>query len=159
MLIHELSRAECCGVLQRNSVGRLGYARFDQPYVVPIHFSFDADRNCIYGFSMIGEKVECMRRNPRVCLDVEEIVDKNHWSTVLVVGRYREIHRDPREAEALRRAEQLFRDRDEWWLPGAAKLASKEHEHAVIYRISIDRLTGRRAARGRSEAPALAVTA
>jgi nitroimidazol reductase NimA-like FMN-containing flavoprotein (pyridoxamine 5'-phosphate oxidase superfamily) len=159
VLIHELNRAECFALLQRNNVGRLGYARFEQPQIVPIHFSFDADRNYVYGFSTVGEKVESMRRNPRVCLEVDEIVDKNHWSTVLVVGRYREIHRDPREAEALRRAEQLFRDRAEWWLPGAAKLASKEHEHAVIYRISIDRVTGRRAARGRSEAPALAATA
>src|SRR5687767_4324701 len=118
MLIHELNRAECFALLQRNSVGRLGYARFEQPHIVPIHFSFDADRNYVYGFSTVGEKVDSMRRNPRVCLEVDEIVDKNHWTTVLVVGRYREIHRDPREAEALRRAEQLFRDRDEWWLPG-----------------------------------------
>jgi uncharacterized protein len=148
MLIHELNRAECLEILQRNSLGRLGYARFDQPYIVPIHFSFDPERNSIYGFSTIGEKVACMRRNPRVCLEVEEIVDKNHWATVLVVGRYREIQRHAREADARRRAEELFRARHEWWLPATAKLGSKEHEHAVIYRISIDRLTGRRAGRG-----------
>lgn len=159
MLIHELNRAECSAVLQRNSLGRLGYAHFDQPYVVPIHFSFDADRNCIYGFSTIGQKVECMRRNPRVCLEIDEIVDKNNWTTVLVVGRYRELHRDPREAEALRRVDQLFEERHEWWLPGAAKLETKEHEHAVIYRISIDRLTGRRATRNGQRAPVLAATA
>lgn len=159
MLIHELDQAECSAVLQRNSLGRLGYARFDQPYIVPIHFSFDPDRSNVYGFSTIGEKVECMRRNPRVCLEIDEIVDKNHWTTVLVVGRYREIHRDPREADARRRAEQLFSERNEWWLPGAAKLASQEHEHAVIFRISIDRLTGRRAARGQEHAQALAATA
>jgi uncharacterized protein len=156
MLIHELSEEECFDILQRNSVGRLGYAHFNQPYIVPIHFSFDADRNCIYGFSTIGEKIERMRSNPRVCLEVDEIVDKNHWNTVLVVGRYREIHRDPPEAEALRRAEQLFNERREWWLPGAGKLGSKEPEHAVIYRITIDRLTGRRAARDEREAAVLA---
>jgi nitroimidazol reductase NimA-like FMN-containing flavoprotein (pyridoxamine 5'-phosphate oxidase superfamily) len=142
-----MTLAECSIVLQRNSVGRLGYARFDQPYVVPIYFSFDADRNCIYVFSTIGEKVECMRQNPKVCLAADEIVDKDHWTSVLAVGRYREIHRDPREAEARRRAEQLFQERREWWLPGAAKLGAKEHEHAVVFQISIDRLTGRRAAR------------
>jgi uncharacterized protein len=148
MLIHELNHAECSAVLQRNSSGRLGYARFDQPFIVPIQFSFDPERNCIYAFSTIGEKVNCMRRNPKVCLEVDEIADKNHWTSVLVVGRYGEIHRDPREADARRRAEQLLSERDEWWLPGAAKLGSKEHEHAVFFRISIDRLTGRRAARG-----------
>lgn len=150
MVIHELNRAECLGVLERNSLGRLGYARFDQPYIVPIHFSYDPERNLIYGFSMLGDKVECMRRNPKVCLEVDEIADKDHWTSVLVVGRYREVHRDPREAEARRRAEALFQQRAEWWLPGAAKLDSKEPEHAVIYRISLDRVTGRRAARGRN---------
>jgi nitroimidazol reductase NimA-like FMN-containing flavoprotein (pyridoxamine 5'-phosphate oxidase superfamily) len=147
MLIHELTRAECLVFLQRNSLGRLGYARFDQPYIVPIYFSLDTDRNCVYGFSTIGEKVDFMRQNPRACLEVDEIVDKNHWISVLAVGRYREIHRDPHEVDARSRAERLFRERPEWWLPGAAKLGAKEHEHAVIYRISIDRLTGRRADR------------
>jgi uncharacterized protein len=147
MVIHDLTQSECAAVLQRNSLGRLGYARFDQPYIVPVHFSFDDERNLIYGFSMLGEKVEWMRRNPKVCLEVDEIVDKDHWTTVLVVGRYREIHRDPREGESRRRAEDLLRKRSEWWLPGAAKLGSKEGEHAVIYRISLDKVSGRRAAR------------
>jgi nitroimidazol reductase NimA-like FMN-containing flavoprotein (pyridoxamine 5'-phosphate oxidase superfamily) len=147
MVIHELSRTECAAVLQRNSLGRLGYARFDQPYIVPVHYSFDPERNLIYAFSMVGEKVECMRRNPKVCFEVDEIADKDHWTSVLVVGRYREIHRDPREVESRRRAEQLFQQRPEWWMPGAAKLDSREAEHAVIYRISLDKVTGRRAAR------------
>jgi nitroimidazol reductase NimA-like FMN-containing flavoprotein (pyridoxamine 5'-phosphate oxidase superfamily) len=159
MLVHELNSTECSALLQRNSLGRLGYAYFDQPYIVPIHFSFDADLNCVYGFSTIGQKVEQMRRNPRVCLEVDEIVDKNNWTTVLVVGRYCEIHRDPREAEALRRAQRLFQERHEWWLPGTAKLGSKEHEHAVIYRISIDQLTGRRAARDDRQTSVLAAMA
>jgi uncharacterized protein len=145
MLVHELSRVECSTVLRRNSVGRLGYARFNQPYIVPIHFSFDSERTCIYGFSTIGQKVECMRRNPRVCLQVDEIVDQSHWTSVLVVGRYREIHRDPQEAAARQRAELLFSERHEWWLPGVAKLGAQEHDSVVIYRISIDHLTGRRA--------------
>ena len=36
-----------------------------------------------------------MRENPKVCLEVEEIGDKSHWTTVLVIGRYEEIHQDP----------------------------------------------------------------
>ena len=47
------------------------------------------------------------------------------------------------------RAGELFGQRREWWLPGAAKTQSGEHEHVVIYRIQIDRLTGRRATRDR----------
>jgi nitroimidazol reductase NimA-like FMN-containing flavoprotein (pyridoxamine 5'-phosphate oxidase superfamily) len=146
MVIHELSHAECLAVLERNTVGRLGYAHIAQPYIVPIHYSYDGELKCAYSFSMLGEKVECMRRNPKVCLAVDEIVDSRHWTTVLVVGRYKEIHRDPAEAEARSRAEQLFQNRAEWWLPAAAKVGPREREHAVIYRISLDQMTGRRAA-------------
>jgi nitroimidazol reductase NimA-like FMN-containing flavoprotein (pyridoxamine 5'-phosphate oxidase superfamily) len=149
MLIHELDLKECAAVLSRNDVGRLGCARYDQPYIVPIHFSFDEERNCLYAFSTIGQKIAWMRENPKVCLEVEEVGDKSHWTTVLVIGRYEEIHQDPTEGEARRRAEELFQERREWWLPGAAKVKSGEHPDVVVYRIQIDRLTGRRAARDR----------
>ena len=149
MRVHELNPDECGAVLSRNNLARLGCARYDQPYIVPIHFSFDAERNCVYAFSAIGQKIEWMRENPKVCLEVEEIGDGSHWTTVLVIGRYEEIHQEPSESEARRRAERLFQQRREWWLPGAAKLESGEHPEVVVYRLQIDRLTGRRAARDR----------
>jgi nitroimidazol reductase NimA-like FMN-containing flavoprotein (pyridoxamine 5'-phosphate oxidase superfamily) len=149
MLIHELSPDDCAEVLSRNHLGRLACSRHDQPYIVPILFSFDAERNCLYAFSTIGQKIAWMRENPQVCLEVEEIGDQSHWLTVLVIGRYEEIHQDPKETAARKRADELFRQRREWWLPGAAKAQSGEHEHVVIYRIQIDRLTGRRATRDR----------
>jgi nitroimidazol reductase NimA-like FMN-containing flavoprotein (pyridoxamine 5'-phosphate oxidase superfamily) len=147
MLIHELDTTECAAVLQRTTLGRLGCAHDDQPYVVPIYFSYDTDLHCLYGFSSIGQKVNWMRQNPKVCLEVDEIEDKNHWKSVLVVGRYEEIHEDPHEADARRRAERLFQERQKWWLPAAATVSSKPREHAVMFRITIDRLTGRRADR------------
>ena len=147
MLIHELSPDECAEVLTRTQLGRLGCSRFDQPYVVPIHFSFDPERQCAYAFSAIGQKIDWMRTNPKVCLEVEELHDKNHWTTVVVTGRYEEIHQAPEEADARRRAERLFQQRPEWWLPATAKVQSGEHHHIVVFRIKIERMTGRRAAR------------
>ena len=147
MLIHELNPHECLEVLGRTHLGRLGCARFDQPYIVPVHYAFDAERQCVYGFSMIGKKIEWMRENPKVCLEVEDVADKDHWTTVLVTGRYEEIPRAPEGIEASERAEQLFQKRQEWWLPAAGKVPSREHHDVVLYRIQIDRLTGRRASR------------
>jgi len=144
MLIHALNPHECREVLGRSDLGRLGCARFDQPYVVPIHFSFDSDRDCVYAFSTVGQKILWMRENPKVCLEVEEIRDKDHWTTVLAIGRYQEIHQSPEEAEARRRAEQLFLQRRGWWLPAAAKVTGHEHPDVVVFRVQIDRLTGRR---------------
>ena len=149
MLIHELTREQCCEVLGRAELGRLACSRFDQPYVVPIHFSFDPDSDCIYAFSTVGQKVQWMRENPKVCLEVEDIDDKNSWTTVVVIGRYDEIHQSPGEAEARERAEQLFAARPGWWLPAAAKIPGRDRHDVVVCRLQIERLTGRRTARRR----------
>lgn len=146
MLIHELSGAECAALLQRVRVGRLACAREGQPYVVPVHFSFDPERRCVYSFSTVGQKIRWMRENPLVCLEVEEISDKDHWQTVLAFGRYEELDDAPDGADARQRAQERFEARKEWWLPAAAKLSSGEERPAVVlYRLRIDRLTGRRA--------------
>jgi len=144
MRIHELTPDECTAALNRLHLGRLACSHADQPYVVPIHFSFDAERKCVYSFATIGQKVRWMRENPKVCLEVDEIVDRDHWTSIVIVGRYEEIHNAPHEAEARRRAEQLFQQRAEWWLPAAAKVASTERPDVVVYRIQIERMTGRR---------------
>jgi len=150
MLIHELNPRECAEVLARNHLGRLACARLDQPYIVPIHFSFDAEKNCVYALSTVGQKVDWMRQNPKVCLEVDEIDDKDHWTTVLVAGWYEEIHRAPEHDDARHRAEELFQQRRESWLPAAAKTTATEPHKIVAYRIHIDRVTGRRAIRDRA---------
>lgn len=61
---------------------------------------------------------------------------------MLAFGRYEEIHQNPQEAEARRRAEQLFVQRRDWWLPAAGRVEGREHPDEVVYRIQIDRLTG-----------------
>jgi len=91
-----------------------------------------------------------MRENPKVCLEIEDITDKDHWTTVVAFGRYQEIHQAPEEADARRRAERLFQERREWWLPAAGRLSSGERHEMVVYRIQIEQVTGRRAARDRT---------
>jgi nitroimidazol reductase NimA-like FMN-containing flavoprotein (pyridoxamine 5'-phosphate oxidase superfamily) len=114
---------------------------------VPIHFSFDADRKCLYGFSAVGQKVTWMRENPRVCVEVSDISDKNRWMTVLVFGRYEEIQESTEYADTRKRVWDLFQQRSEWWLPAAAKLGGRESAAVVIYQIHVDRLSGRSASR------------
>lgn len=147
MQIQELTADECVDVLSRNELGRLACARFDQPYVVPVFFAHDAERSSLYALSMLGQKVQWMRENPKVCLEVEDIKDKIHWTTILVFGRYQELDRTPAHKDARARAEQAFLLRHQSWLPAAAHVPSHQHEHMVVYSILIDRLTGRRASR------------
>jgi nitroimidazol reductase NimA-like FMN-containing flavoprotein (pyridoxamine 5'-phosphate oxidase superfamily) len=103
-------------------------------------------------FSTVGQKIDWMRQNPKVCVEIEDVADKNHWTTVLAFVRYEEMGDSPVDRAAHKAAEQLFSKRPEWWLPAAAKVGSHEHHAMVIYRIQIDRMTGRRASRDRAPA-------
>ena len=150
MLIHELTPAECRDVLSRTTVARLACSRAEQPYVVPVSFVYDTDSNCLFGFSTIGKKVDWMRENPKVCVEVEEVADRFHWTTIVIFGRYDEIGDSSAHTDVRERARALFATRAEWWLPGAAKVNPHEHSDVVIYRIHVDTITGRRAARDRS---------
>jgi uncharacterized protein len=145
MVIHDLTPAQCRELLARTHLGRLACAKADQPYITPIFFHYDGDEDAVYGFSTLGQKIDWMRGNPKVCVEVEEVVSQFNWTTVLVFGRYEEIH----EAGAVRdRVKALVAQHPNWWLPGAAKLTgSPEHHVPVVYRIRVDRLSGRRATR------------
>ena len=70
MIIKELTRQECAAILLESHLGHLACVNDNRPYVVPITFAF-AD-NHIYSFSMVGQKVEWMRKNPQVCLQVDD---------------------------------------------------------------------------------------
>jgi nitroimidazol reductase NimA-like FMN-containing flavoprotein (pyridoxamine 5'-phosphate oxidase superfamily) len=143
MLIHELSVSQCERLLERNQLARLACALSDQPYIVPISFTFAPQENCLYGFASVGQKIEWMRSNPKVCITVDEIIDRFHWTTVVVIGRYEEIA--PQDVTARRRAQHLLQRRPQWWLPAAAESADEPQGGAVFFRIHIGDVTGRRA--------------
>lgn len=148
MLIHELTPAECREVLGRATYGRLGCSRHDQPYVVPFVFQFDPSGTCLYSISTVGQKIHWMRENPKVCVEVDEVVDQLRWMSVLAMGRYEEIHDAQHDQDLRRQADDLFKHRSNWWLPALGKLASgEERPSPVVFRIVIDKLTGRRAAK------------
>jgi hypothetical protein len=151
--IHELTAADCLALLQRAPFARLGCAYLAQPYIVPIQLAVDADTGHLYGFSLVGQKITWMRRNPKVCVEVDEVVDKDRWATTVVTGRYEEIGLGAAHAETRRRAETLLQQRHEWWLPGAAETSAGERGEAVLFRIVVDTMTGRRAARSAPAPP------
>jgi nitroimidazol reductase NimA-like FMN-containing flavoprotein (pyridoxamine 5'-phosphate oxidase superfamily) len=148
MIIHELTGPECREVLGRASLGRLACCRGEQPYVVPVFLYFDGEGDCLYGFAAVGQKIDWMRSNPRVCVEMDDVADQTHWTTILVFGRFQEVGDTAPDDIARRRALHLFQQRPNWWLPGIAKReGGSEHHAPVIYRIQIERVSGRRASR------------
>jgi uncharacterized protein len=82
--VKELSNGEIAQLLERTGYGHLACSRENEPYIVPVHFAYDgAD---IYIYTTEGKKFEIIKANPRVCLQVEEVSDNEHWLSVIVDG-------------------------------------------------------------------------
>jgi uncharacterized protein len=91
MVINEMTEKECTEILSRTSLGRLGCALDNQPYVVPITFAYDGGD--FFVLSTFGEKIEWMRSNPKVCVQVDEILSRDQWVSVIANGRYQQFIR------------------------------------------------------------------
>jgi nitroimidazol reductase NimA-like FMN-containing flavoprotein (pyridoxamine 5'-phosphate oxidase superfamily) len=149
MLVKEMTLEECYRALKSTRLGRLGCAHADQPYVVPIFFAYDGAHlysSNIYCFSTIGLKIEWMRTNPLVCLEIDDVKNASDWMSVVVLGHYQELL-DTAEYQVTRRhAYDLLSERALWWEPAAVPGGHGDHEQSfsLIYRIFIDHLSGRR---------------
>ena len=89
MLIRELGRQESLDLLARSRLGRLACARGAIPYIVPLYFAYDDEY--LYSFSTFGEKIEWMRDNPNVCVEVDEMVSPQQWVSVVIFGQFEEM--------------------------------------------------------------------
>jgi nitroimidazol reductase NimA-like FMN-containing flavoprotein (pyridoxamine 5'-phosphate oxidase superfamily) len=146
MFIHEMTFDECRHALQKAKVGRLACSRDGQPYSVPINFVFDG--TYIYGFTTVGQKIEWMRTNPLVCLEIDEVVGESQWMSLVVFGRYEELPDLPKYEQVRTRAHALLQKRAIWWEPAALSKEHRDQSHSltpIFYRIHIKKITGHRA--------------
>ena len=113
MLMSEMSSNECRDLVARLGFGRLACAHQNQPYIVPIYFAYEPDH--LYGFATLGRKVEWMRSNPLVCVEVDEVLSHFRWSSVVVLGRYEELPDTPEYAGVRLQAQVRLETRALWW--------------------------------------------
>lgn len=77
-------------ILENNYIGHLGYIYNNKPFVVPITYYFDKENDTIICYSGAGHKLNAMRKNSAVSLQVEEIDSITNWKSVLVQGTFEE---------------------------------------------------------------------
>ena len=144
MVIHEMTEGECRAMLAGTNIARLACARKNQPYIVPIRV--DLDHEFLYGYATLGQKIEWMRENPLVCVEIDEVVTPEQWASVVVFGHYEELPHTPQFEDARRVAETLFQRHPAWWEPASAPLGAHQQRAPIVFRIQITRMTGRRSA-------------
>lgn len=85
----ELNEQQMSNVLSSQVIGRLACTDGKYPYVVPMTYIFDG--TCILAQSIEGKKIDIMRRNPHVCLQVDMVIDLSTWQSVIVYGLFEEL--------------------------------------------------------------------
>ncbi|MBZ3695440.1 MULTISPECIES: pyridoxamine 5'-phosphate oxidase family protein [Phyllobacterium] len=146
MIIEEMTGQEIKSLLQRVTLGRLACSKDNQPYIVPLSFSYDVA--FLYALTTAGTKVDWMRSNPKVCVEFDEIVATNNWHSVIVNGLYEELTDAPEHISARDDAQKLLSKKAEWWQPAYVKTVIRDQErelNPVFFRISILETTGHKA--------------
>jgi nitroimidazol reductase NimA-like FMN-containing flavoprotein (pyridoxamine 5'-phosphate oxidase superfamily) len=143
MGVREMPERESRELLARGNVGHLACVHDNRPYVVPVHYAFDAEK--LYVFSLAGQKVDWMRSNPNACLQVEESGEHHRWKSVVVQGTYQELPDTAAWHNERLYAWSLLQKRSLWWEPGSFKpgTGSEDKEAPIFFSISIAQISGR----------------
>lgn len=139
--IISLSSAECVQILNKGRFAHLGCQAKGEIYIVPITYAFDD--GYIYSHSKPGKKINIMKENPNICIQVEEVQDFFHWKSVLAWGKFEEL-KDHESAMGMRLLIQKVVAKEERRHTSDLEMDfSAQLERAIIYRMKIDRCTGR----------------
>lgn len=90
-MIKDLNTTEGLKVLKENYTGRLAFIAQGRPYVLPITYFYDEPNNAIISYTGNGHKLNAMRLNNSVSLQVDKIESANNWQSVLIHGVFEEL--------------------------------------------------------------------
>ena len=91
-MIENLSKSASVTLLKNNYTGHLAFIAQRIPFALPITYYYDTANNAIISYSSKGLKIDAMRENDTVSLQVEEIESNSNWQSVLVLGTFEELH-------------------------------------------------------------------
>ena len=135
MNIGKLRDTDALAILREGSLGRLGCIAAGWPYVVPVNYFFDGKD--IYIHSLPGKKIDALRDNRRVCLQVDEIKDTYNWRSVIAYGTFEEVSGEETRENVLAK---LY-SRLPHMTPVESRLV-KGLKETIVFRIKVDEVTG-----------------
>lgn len=144
-MLGELKENEIQLLLKSNSIGRIGCTDGEQVYITPINYRLES--NSVLCYSLEGQRVRMMRKNPAVCFEVDEIESSNNWKCVIINGLFEEITNE-QELHLIRPhyTEYMLRKKVSLTAvpkPGTEPPPETEHREQVFYRIRFQKISGR----------------
>ena len=146
-MLGELSEKQIEDLLTRQVTGRLGCHANGITYIVPVNYVY-RDPN-IFAHSANGKKIAMMRKNPKVCFQVDAIQSIFRWQSVIAWGRFEEITDTGEKQQAMQglihRIMPLVEKPDSHPSHG---IAEKESDidtkiETVVFKIILSKKTGR----------------
>ncbi len=147
-MIGYLSKEQAEALLGNNNFGRIGCNDGFNTYIFPTNYVYDGKYILCHSFA--GAKINAMRNNKRVCFLVDEIEKPDNWKSVMILGDYEELDDERERYHAMK----AFNENDIHLkisetaaFPNDTlhpdRLYELGHFRPVIYRISLQEITGR----------------
>ena len=138
-MIHRMDRNKTYEFLTNQTVGRLGCVlENDGPYVVPVNYL--VREQSIFVHTLPGKKLDALEANPKVCLQTDRVdAEGFEWTSVIVFGTFKKIEDDEERLVVLR---EIYKRFPQFTPVEATSDITKASEKIVVFRISIERLTG-----------------
>ena len=137
-MIKNLDEKAARKVLKEQRIGHLGCVlESGEPYVVPVNYLFKEDG--IYIHSLPGQKLDALRANGKICLQVEKIEKSCQWQSAIAFGEFQEIKKINEKIEILKE----FSARFEHLTPVEAMIEEQWNLGGlVVFRLNIKRISG-----------------
>lgn len=139
--IDNLNETDSLRLLKEGHLGHLACHDHNEIYLVPISYAFED--GFIYSHSRPGKKIEIMRKNSRICIQVEDIHDFFQWKSVIAWGHFEELQGDA----AATAMHMLLGKMTEREIGRGSSLLEVDMaallETAIIYRMKVSKMTGR----------------
>ena len=98
-MIGNLNKSEIEDLLKNQILCRIGCHADNTTYVVPMSYAYDG--TYLYGHTTEGMKTEWMRKNPAVCVEVDDTKDMANWKSVIAWGNFEELTDSKERTNAL----------------------------------------------------------
>ncbi len=145
-MLGSLTKTQIDHVLHSQVLGRIGCYADGKVFIVPITYVFDGEY--IYAHSKEGMKINMMRKNRKVCFEVDVVENMANWRSVVLWGEYEELDGVLSQEKGLKIimeklvpliASQTLRYEDQSMRPQVVEKQLK----SIVYRIKIEEQTGR----------------
>ncbi len=147
-MIRTLKEKESKQVIANNYIGYLGYIFKNEPFIAPITYFYNPEKNIIIGYSDQGHKINAMRKHNKVCLEVAEIESIDNWESAQAHGVFKQLFGSEAKAslhEFSLGIKHLITRKEKRHLNFISEFSSKisKAEVPIVFTISVEEITGR----------------